>query len=593
MDQIDEQLQEAIKCHQNGDLDKAEPIYMKMLEAQPDNLDALFLLGTLSFQKLDFGKAVSLLNKALVISPESAEIYNNLGNVYREQGITDKAIACYLNALTLKQDFAEAHNNLGVAWTNSGKFAAAGASFKKAVHICPEYSEAYNNLGNAYLEQGMFDQAVPCFQKAITVKLDYMEAHYNLGIAFYEQGRYDEAIARYEHAIELNPKYAEVYNNLGVVLNVKGRVEEAITNFERAVSIKPNHVDAYYNLGNAFWAIGKHDDAIKSYGKALEFDPDHTEARWNMALVLLLTGNYKKGWAEYEVRFDRKKPPPRNFEQPKWDGSPLEGKTILIHAEQGFGDTFQFARFLPLVKAKGGNVIFKCQKELSPLLKNCKGFDSIIESLDNGACPVKFDTHMPLLSLPGQLQIELDNLPAEIPYIFADPELENEWQTKLQHDNAFKVGIVWSGNQTFAYQIDRECSLADFEPLSQITGVALFSLQKGAGAGQALNPLDGMKIKNLDKDIKNFSDTAAIINNLDLVISVDTAVAHLAGALGKPVWALIPYAGDWRWMLDREDSPWYPGMRLFRQKTSGNWKTVISRVTGELEKLVAQNSPQA
>ncbi|MCP3907085.1 MAG: glycosyltransferase family 9 protein, partial [Oceanicoccus sp.] len=291
--------------------------------------------------------------------------------------------------------------------------------------------------------------------------------------------------------------------------------------------------------------------------------------------TLLLTGNYKKGWPEYEWRLKTKAHRLRDFHKPVWDGSTLNGKTILVHTEQGFGDTIHFIRYLPMIQAQGRNVIFECLPNLTRLLKNSAGINNIIERAPKPT--VKYDTHIPLLSLPGIFGTTLDSIPSGIPYITVNSELIEQWRTRFDKDNGFKVGIVWSGNRHNKKDHIRSCTLTDFAPLMEIPGTSFYSLQKGPASAEANNPPKGLEIINLDNEINDFADTAAAIAYLDLVISVDTAVVHLAGALGKPVWTLLHFAPDWRWLLNRNDSPWYPGMQLFRHTKGNDWTELFEK----------------
>ncbi len=299
----------------------------------------------------------------------------------------------------------------------------------------------------------------------------------------------------------------------------------------------------------------------------------------NRSFVLLLTKNFEEGLPEYEWRSRATNCTTHAFQQPGWDGTPLNGKSILVHAEQGFGDTIQFVRYLPMVQAKGGHMILECQNSLFHLLKNNAGVYDVIERTPDCKSLDHIDVHVPLLSLPGIFGTKLDTIPSVVPYIMVDPGLVKQWRTRLSHNDAYKVGIVWAGNPLHKYvYYKRSCSLADFAPLVDIPGLVFYSLQKGPASVEANDPPKGMNIINLVDELNDFTDTAAVIANLDLVISIDTSVAHLAGAIGKPVWNLLSFVPDWRWLLDRDDSPWYPGMRLFRQTQLNNWEGVFKQV---------------
>ncbi len=408
------------------------------------------------------------------------------------------------------------------------------------------------------------------------------EAYYNLGVSLHERGQLDKAIQLYQMAVAHEPNFAEAYLNLGIVFKEKGQPDEAIQCCKKAIEIRPDYAMAYYNLGNAYVLKGQFDEATKFYQKAIEINPDYAEAHWNIALLNLLSGNFKEGWKGYEWRLELEDvSPKRNFLQPLWDESNISGRIILLHAEQGFGDTIQFIRYAPLVAQRGAKVIVECQKELTTLLKNVGGIQDIIA---HGEQLPEFDVHCPLLSLPLVFGTTLETIPEKIPYISADPTLVKKWREKIVLDNSkFKIGLVWAGDPRLKDDRTRSCSLEIFAPLTQFEDVIFYSLQKGEAANQAKNPPKNMKLIDYTDEINDFSDTAALIENLDLIISIDTAVAHLAGALGKPVWTLLPFVPDWRWMLNREDSPWYPTMRLFRQPSPGDWEPVIGRIVKELK----------
>jgi hypothetical protein len=325
-------------------------------------------------------------------------------------------------------------------------------------------------------------------------------------------------------------------------------------------------------------------EAIACFQKALQIDPHYPEAHCNMSFVYLLTGNFEEGWKEYEWRRRLKGSVQREFSQPLWDGSDIHGKTILLYAEQGFGDTIQFIRYIPFVAQKNAIVLVECQDELASVIQDIEGVNRVFVF---GEQLPEFDVHCPLLSLPLVFDTTLETIPAEVPYIKADSILVQRWKNKLKHDNSkLKIGLSWAGRPTHKRDRQRSISFDTFSPLLQINEVTFYSLQKGEAAGQAKNPTKGMKLIDYTDEMRDFSDTAAFIENLDLIISVDTAVAHLAGALGKPVWTLLPFAPDWRWMLHREDSPWYPTMRLFRQPSPGDWGSVINNVLRNLELFI-------
>ncbi|MFQ5686345.1 MAG: tetratricopeptide repeat protein, partial [Candidatus Scalindua sp.] len=491
-------------------------------------------------------------------------------------------IASFKQAIMLNPDYADAHNNLGAVLKEQHKLDDAIKSFYHSIELNPDYADAHNNLGAVRQEQHKLDEAIVSYRHAISLKPDYAEAHNNLGTALKEQNKPDEAVSSYRHAISLKPDYAEAHYNLGGTFSEQGKLDEAMKCYKQAISLKPDYAEAHINLGNALLEQDKLDEAMKCYKQAISLKPDYAEAHFNKSLALLLTGNFEDGWAEYEWRLrkkDRTDCTSHIFQQPQWDGKPLNGRSILIQAEQGFGDTIQFVRYLPMVQANGGHVIFECQKNLIRLLRDCTGIDDIVELTSTSTPGAQSDFYALLLSLPGIFGTTLNTIPSNIPYITIDSRLKAQWKMQLIHDNDFKIGIVWAGNsENKKIYHKKSCTLNNFATISEIPGLSFYNLQKGPASVEVNHPPKGMKIINLGDELNDFADTAALIANLDMVISVDTAVAHLAGAIGKPVWTLIHSTPDWRWLLNRDDSPWYPGMRLFRQTQPNNWAEVFEQV---------------
>ena len=547
---LNDEEQLALMYLREGDLLHAEGIYKNILRSQPAHFDALHMLGVIYYQLANFELSIKYIKQALQYNPSHADAYYNLGNAYIEKKQFDGAITCY----------------------------------RKAVQYNPNIVEAYDNLGHAYMEKKLFNEAITWYQKVTLLNPTSDTAYSNLGDAFQEIGQFDKAMTYYQQSLKLNSTNANTYNKLGVSLQLKGQIDEAIACYQEAVNLNPNSDTAYSNLGNAFQEIGQFDNAMIYYQKSLHLDSNRVDAHLNMSLILLLSGNFKKGWKEYEWRKKLKDFYQPLFSQPMWEGSDITEQTILLHAEQGFGDTIQFIRYAPLVAEHGAKVIVECLKELHSLLQTVNGIHQVIV---RGEKLPEFNTHCSLLSLPLVFNTTLDNIPVKIPYVTADPLLVEKWRDKVSSDHSqFKIGLVWSGNPRHVDERKRSCTLENFSSLSLLNDVTFYSLQKGEPAEQTKNPPEGMKLVDCTGDIHNFSDTAALIDNLDLVISVDTAVAHLAGALGKPVWTLLPFVPDWRWMLNRGDSPWYPTMRLFRQPSLGDWESVILKVKDELLELL-------
>jgi tetratricopeptide (TPR) repeat protein len=484
---------------------------------------------------------------------------------------------------------ADAMHLLGMIAQQVGRHDLAVEHIKKAIALHDLAVAAFHsNLGLAYQSMGKLDEAAESYRKAIGIRHDFPEAHYNLGNVQQEQRHIDDAIACYRQALAIRPAYAEALNNLGHALQDQGKLEEAIASYRQALAVKPDHVEALNNLGLALQEQGHLDEALANYDRALELKPNSPNIRLNRAMLQLQTRRFLEGWPEYEWRWQVKPLSPLPFTQPVWDGSDLTGRTILLYGEQGLGDTIQFVRYAVEAKRRGGRVILGCQKVLLRILEGVPGVD---EAVPFGSPLPAFDVYAPLLSLPGILKTTPETIPAEVPYLSADPDLEAYWRREFQSLPGFKIGIAWQGNPQYKGDRQRSIPLAQFMPLARLEGVHLISLQKGAGTEQMAEVADRVPVldlgKRLDEESGAFMDSAAILRNLDLMIAPDSAVLHLAGGLGVPVWAAITFAPHWPWMLGREDSPWYPSMRLFRQKQRGDWGEVFRRMARELKPLMA------
>ncbi len=515
---------EAIRCHQSGKLDDAEVLYRRIIEN--DSGDAGI-----------------------------SGAHNNLANILKARDNVSEAIEHYQKAISLNPGIAETHYNLGSSFYRLGNFDKSIQQYMKAISIKPSFAEAYSDLGNSLKMLGKFKEAVEKYQEAISIKPDLAVAYNNLGDAYKELGLYEKAVEQCQKAVELMPDSGEVHVNLGNVLLKQGEIQDSILHYQKAIDMAPDYADAHYNK----------------------------------SLALLLTGNFDEGWKEYEWRF-------RSGEialdigfkdsgLPVWDGSCLEDKTIIIQSEQGAGDSVQFARYIPIVRSRCKKVIFECDKSLLRLFKGCDGVDTIVEkpfAQDDNEVP---DVSVPLMSLPGMFKTNISTISSDVPYIKVAPEIITKWKSIISSE-LFKVGIVWAGSPDHKNDRNRSCSLTDFAPLLNVPGVDYYSLQKGNGSEHLSDPSIGINIMDLGNKLDDYYDTAAAIMNLDLVISVDTSAVHLAGALGKSVWTLLPYSPDWRWMLDRHDSPWYPTMRLFRQTGSGDWQGVFELVAEELKQII-------
>jgi tetratricopeptide (TPR) repeat protein len=483
--------------------------------------------------------------------PDAAEPHFRRALALQAEGKAAAAERSYRAALACRPEMAEAHYNLGLLLQECGRLDEAVGAYRRALEIRPDFAAAWNNLGTAHLDQEDLEAAAAAFARAVTLDPNWSDAAYNLGTARHRQGRSAEAIELYRRALDLNPQAFKACNNIAKALQDRGELEAAIAWYRRALALKP----------------------------------DYAEARFNLATANLLSGNLRAGWPDYEWRFQRRdwrRVYPCRLDAPRWQGEPFAGRTLIVHSEQGFGDVLQFVRYLPRVKVRGGTVVFETRRALLPLLAGIAGADRVVP-LPEGSARTPGDLAVPLLSLPGVFGTELETIPAEVPYLFADPQRARRWQARIGGAE-LRVGLVWAGTAT---DPGRACPLAWFAPLTRLPGVRFYGLQKGPEVDRLRSEglPEGMVLENLGGDFEDFADTAAAIEHLDLVIAIDTAVAHLAGAMGKPVWVLLSAVPDWRWLLEGETSPWYPTMRLFRQERCGQWGPPLTRLARRLEEL--------
>jgi tetratricopeptide (TPR) repeat protein len=622
-----EVLQQGFQHHRAGDPARAAQCYRQLLQAQPGNADVWGLLGAACIDLGRLEEAAEHLRYALQLNPNQGAAHDNLGIVLAKLGRPEEAAACFSEALRLNPSRAETYMNLGNVQHTQGNFRDAETSYRRAIGFRPDWALAHlhlantlkdqgrteeavaayrhalglepdnpkihNNFGTVLLDQGKVEEAVASFREAIRLEPNYGRAYSNLGNAYREQGNLEEAVACCRQALLLEPESAEAHNTLGAALLNQGKVTEALANFQPAVHLKPAYANAYHNLGAALLEQGRAEEALENFRQAVRHKPDYANAHMSLGMVLLYLGHFTGGWAEYEWRWRTKEFAPRPFPQPRWNGTGLAGKTILLHAEQGLGDTLHFIRYASLVKERGGTVLVECQPSLLRLLARCPGIDRLVAA---GTPLPPFDVHAPLLSLPLVFGTTLEKVPADVPYLIADPILEQGWRDELSMSGGFKVGIAWQGNPQHKKDRQRSLPLVKLAPLAQVPGIRLISLQKGPGTEQLRDAREQLPVidlgSRLDEASGPFMDTAAVMKNLDLVITTDTATAHLAGALGVPVWVALPFAPDWRWQADRADSPWYPTMRLFRQPRPGDWEDVVCRMTEALRQLV-KTAPRA
>lgn len=576
-------LQQGLALHMQGQLELAQNCYQKLLEAHPGQFDALHLLGYIAHQRGQHERAVELIRLALEVDPNHATAHLNLGNAIAALQHPELALGCFDRALQLKPDYADAHMNRGNLLAHAGKTEEALASYDRALLIKSDHVDVLINRSNVLRSLGRRHEALAGYDLALVLRPNSVPGHYNRGNVMQDLQRHTEAIACYDRALAVDPCFAEASNNHGVSLLALDRPAEALRSVDAALALKPVYPFATYNRGNALRDLGDYPQALACYAEVQRLTPEYGRAHWNEALCRLINGDFELGWLKHEWRWktDTFTSPFRGFPQPLWLGNaPLQGKTILLHAEQGFGDTLQFCRYSRQVAALGATVVLEVQPALMSLLSQLEGVDRWVEA---GAPLPQFDYQCPLLSLPLAFHTTLATIPVG-PYLSAAPDQVQTWRDRLGTRTRPRVGLAWSGNASHVNDRKRSLPLAQIVPLLT-ENLQFISLQKELRIGDQATLDQYPEIFDPRDQLGDFADTAALISVLDLVITVDTAVAHLAGALGKPVWLLLSAAPDWRWLYERDDSPWYPSARLFRQAIASDWDSVIGKVALALAEL--------
>jgi tetratricopeptide (TPR) repeat protein len=586
------ELQSAIGSIQRGEFGKAENILLQITAREPNNFDANHMLGIVSTELNKFEQAEKFFKSSLSINAKNSPLYKNYGFFLTKAKQFDKAIEQFNVALRLLPNSALVYSDRGNALEKSHKLDEAIADYNRAIALAPEIFGFYHNRGSAFLRKHQFSQALSDFERAIQLNPNFADAHCGYGSVLVVLNRYEEALAAYEKALSIKPDLAGAWLGRGNVHFDLKRYDEAFAAYDKALSIEPDLAEVHHGRANILHVLTRNDEALNSLNRAIELDPIDPRVHLSRSLVLLTLGQYADAWEEYEWR--RKLPVPignRTFTQPSLlDLDDVEGATVFLYGEQGWGDHIHFCRYVKLVSDKGAKVILEAPKPLFQLFKLLHGVSQLIEA-DQSIPP--FDYHCPLMSLPRVFQTTLDNVPNEVPYLFAEPDKVQAWATKLGAKSKLRIGLAWSGGflpnqpETRSTKERRNIPLARFAPFKNLDAT-FYSLQKGEQAGSEFKELlssgwNGPAIIDWTDEIHDFSDTAALIQNLDLVISVDTSTAHLAGAMAKPVWLLNRFDIEWRWL---PNSPWYPTARLFRQPAPGDWVGVINRLIPELEKLV-------
>ena len=589
-----EHVHRGIALQSQQRFDEALACYERAATLRPDDACAFYNQGTVLLALQRYDEALARFEAAIARDPRNAEAHMNRGLVLQRLRRYEDSLACYDEVVALRPGWADAYNDRGAALQNLRRHDEALASHDKAAALDPEGADAAYNQGNALLSLQRPAEALARYDRAIFLRPDHVDAHSNRGNALLNLGRYGDALASFERAAALRPAHADACYNQGVALMGLERHAEALARFDQAVSLKPDHADAWTNRGNALRNLRRGEEANASYDRSIALRPGNAWACLNKADLELGRGHFRAGWSLYESRWDLEevRRHRRQFAQPRWRGTEaLAGKTLLLHAEQGLGDTIQFCRYVPLVAAlvaeRGGKVVFEAPRALARLLAGLllAGLPGGVEMVASGDPLPAFDMHCPLMSVPGVVETTVESIPARVPYLAAEAARVAYWRERLP-SGGFRIGIVWQGNPTGSIDRGRSAPLASFAPLARVPGVRLISLQKHHGVDQLDRLPAGMAVETLGPDFDSgpdaFVDAAAAIMNLDLVISTDTAIVHLAGALDRPVWVALKAVPHWTWMMDREDSPWYPSARLFRQAVDGDWPNVFGRMAAEL-----------
>jgi tetratricopeptide (TPR) repeat protein len=589
-------------CHQQGQFEQSKARYLQALAHDPSHVDALHLMGVLSFQDKQYAQAVDWIHQAIQVDPRHAHVHVNLGNAYKELGELDAALKYYQQAIELNPHSVSAHNNMGLVQRAMGWPEQALQSFERALDLQPNLADLHNHKGLTLSDLQQHEDALKSHIKATELAPNDVKAYNNIGLLLQGLNCTSEAIVWYEQAIQINPGYAAAHNNLGNAHRDLGRFEEAKACYQKALEIAPDYLEAHTNLGGVYKCLQDVKAALNQFDLALALKPNQPDVLWNKSLALLLDGQLRAGFELYEARWRAEKTglklPP--MPAPLWLGQEnVSGKTVLVHSEQGLGDCIQFCRYVPLLKAQGATVVMVVPKALLSVLGGL-GADQVIEA---GQPLPPHDFHCPMMSLPLAFKTELDTIPLAQGYLQADPAKSQAWRKRIPISGRLKVGVVWNGGfradnpDLWSANARRNIELKDFAQALSGLEVDFYSLQKGDPAESEIQGREQEfwpqgNFHNFASELQDFSDTAALVDNLDLVVAVDTSTAHLAAAMGKPTWILNRYDTDWRWLLGREDSPWYHSVRQFRQDIQRDWLTVVHRVAMQIQVVTACAGPK-
>ncbi|WP_181321685.1 tetratricopeptide repeat protein [Trinickia symbiotica] len=562
---------EALEC-----CDRALAVDDRSFEANHQRAQILRDMGR-------FAEALEHYDRALAVMPNSAEILLMRGLTLADLGRLNEALASLNEAIAGRPDFVDALYNSAVMLERLGRYQEALARCERAVALDGRHAGALANRGNALFGLARDTEALASYDASLGVAPDFIEVHCNRARVLTRLKRETEALESCDRAIMLNDRYAPAWFTRGRVLQRLHRYDEALVSYDHALVIDPSDKLAHFQRGNSLRSLMRHEDALAAYDRVLAMDPENIATNFTKAFVYLQTGDFERGWPAYEWRWreDQVGTFKRVFAQPLWLGEEsIEGKTILLHAEQGLGDTLQFCRYVKFVKALGARVVIEVQAALKSLLADVAGADQVV---GYGEPLPPFDVHCPLLSLPLVFRTDLASIPSDVPYLRARPEHVAKWQSRLGERTRARIGIAWSGNPNHLDDHNRSIPLENLLPLLT-DEVEWISIQKVV-RDDDMSVLEASSIRHFGDELGSFVDTAGLVQCLDCIVTVDTSVAHLAGALGKPLWMMLPYLPDWRWLLDREDNPWYPSARLFRQAHAGDWKDVFDRIKTALRSV--------
>ena len=556
MTDLNDILQQAFSEHQAGRLDLAETGYRTVLQQAPATWSAMTLLATIALQRGQWSEAVAGFRQSLELNAAQPDALLNLGNALRELGRAEQALACYEQSLAIQPDFV-------AAWVNRG---------------------------NVQRELRQFTAAINSYQQALARQPDSGDIYNNLGIACWEAGLFDAALQTYDAALQRTPDDASIWHNRGHVLRAKGLYQDALATDQRALQLRPGYIEAMLGCGDSLCEMRQYEAGLQYYEHAIAIKPDYADAWWAKALTQLQQGDFRNGWRNYEWRWqlkNRQAELTRYAALRRWIGDEsLQGKNILLHAEQGFGDAIQFCRYATELLQMGAAVTLEVRPSLVKLMQTLSPKINVVAQTANA--PLDFDFHCPLMSLPLALGTTLQTIPADIPYLHAEAAKQQQWQARLGAAKCPRIGLVWSGSRTHKGDAARSIPLTQLQPLFK-PHLEFHALQTEIREDDQATLINGLRLVTHLEQLHDFSDTAALISQMDLIVTVDTSVAHLAGAMGKAVWVMLPFAADFRWLLEREDSPWYPSMRLFRQTSPCNWQTTILDVENAIEKHFSVN----